>query len=162
MDKLDIKNEMRAFDLKDRDYYVTMTDEEKRKFSPFLMIRWGSCVSGSTELQEFYIVATNLRLNVNFFNCNKHPELQWLMATSVSPGLGAQRHNWIGMKKRESSGNKTVKFLSNLYPTMKLDDVELLASLMSKKELKTLAEEHGMTPEQIKKELWLNWLPQLN
>lgn len=152
-DKLLIQNEMKVFDQKDRTFYRELTDEERKKFSNYLMIRWGSCVSGSTDLQEFYIISTNLRLNTHFFAVNKHPELQWLMATTVSPGIGTFRHNWIAPKKKETSGNKTVKFLSKVYPNYKTEDIELLAELMSSSELKQLAKDLGMTPEQIKKEL---------
>ena len=42
MDKLTIANEMKEFDLKNRNFYLDLTDEEKKKFSNFLMIRWGS------------------------------------------------------------------------------------------------------------------------
>ena len=40
MDKLNIRNEMSALDHKQRDYYDSMTDDEKKKFAAFLMIRW--------------------------------------------------------------------------------------------------------------------------
>lgn len=153
-DKLAITSEMRALDRKDRGYWDSFTDEEKKKFSTFLMVRWGSCVQGSSELQEFYLVATNLQLNKNFFAASKHPKLQWLMATAVSPGIGEFKHNWIANKKKAGeSKNKAVKFLSKIHPTYKTADVELLASLMDDKEVKALAEAHGYTKEQIKKEL---------
>ena len=60
-DKLNIANEMAVFDRKDRTFYDSLTDEERKKFSPFLMIRWGSAVEGSRDLQEFYVIATNER-----------------------------------------------------------------------------------------------------
>ncbi len=102
-DKLSIANEMKMFDHKVRDFYDELTDEERKKFAPFLMIRWGSAVEGSRDLQEFYVISTNERLNKNFFNINstRHRKLQWLMATTVSPGLGSMRHNWIAPKKKE-------------------------------------------------------------
>ena len=53
-DKLNIANEMRQFDRKNRNFYDELTAEEKKKFSNYLMIRWGSAVEGSRELQEFY------------------------------------------------------------------------------------------------------------
>ena len=84
-DKLNIANEMRQFDRKNRSFYDELTAEEKKKFSNYLMIRWGSSVEGSRELQEFYVISCNERLNKHFFNVSKHPKLQWLMATSVSP-----------------------------------------------------------------------------
>lgn len=150
-DKLNIASEMRAFDTKDRSFYDNLTDEERKKFSNYLMIRWGSSVSGSADLQEYYLLSTNYRLNQNFFAVSKHPKLQWLMATSVSPGLGAVRHNWIAPKKKKSEGNRAVKFLANLYPTMKMDEVELMAELTTTADLRKLAETHGFTAEQIKK-----------
>lgn len=152
-DRLLIANEMRVFDQKDRTFYTSLTEEERKKFSNFLMLRWGSCVAGSSELQEFYIVSTNLRLNVNFFAMSKHPELQWLMATTVSPGIGVFKHNWIAPKKREGGSNKAEKFLAKIYPTTKMDEINLMAQLMTTAELKKLAETHGYTKEQIKKEL---------
>ena len=60
---------MAVFDKKDREFYNNLTAEEKKKFSNFLMIRYGSSVQGSADLQHFYLVATNERLNKHFF-CN--------------------------------------------------------------------------------------------
>lgn len=152
-DKLNIANEMRSFDSKDRNFYRDLTDEERKKFSNFLMLRWGSSVQGSSDLQYFYLVSLNERLNKHFFAINRHPELQWLCATAVSPGMGNFRHNWIAPKKKEGGNSKVEKFLATLYPNMKLDELKLLASITDAKELKVLAEEMGMTREQIKKEL---------
>lgn len=145
---------MANFDRKNRNFYNELTDEEKKKFSSYLMIRWGSSVEGSRDLQEYYLLSCNAKLNKNFFAVSKHPELQWLMASSVSPGLGVFRHNWISLKKKsDSENNKIVKFLSKLYPVMKMDDIQVMASLTDRKEVKALAKNMGMTPEQIKKEL---------
>jgi len=136
MNKLDIQNEMAAFDLKDRDYYKGMTDEEKKKFSTYLMVRWGSTVEGSADLQEYYLLSTNQKLNKNFFAISKHPQLQWLCATAVSPDIGKQRHNWIAPKKKETTGdNKVRKILEAVYPDMKASDLDVLASMLTKKEV---------------------------
>ena len=54
-DKLNIANEMRQLDRKNRRFYRDLTDEERKKFSNYLMIRWASCVEGSPDLQEFYL-----------------------------------------------------------------------------------------------------------
>ena len=142
-DKLNIANEMKQFDLKNRDFYDELTPEERKKFSNFLMIRWGSSVQGSRELQEFYVISTNERLNKHFFTVNKHPKLQWLMATSVSPGMGSLKHQWISPKKKEAGSNEVKKTLMKLYPNMKMSDVELLASMTTSKELRELIKNYG-------------------
>ena len=134
-DKLNIGNEMRQFDLKKRDFYDSLTAEEKKKFSTFLMIRWGSAVEGSRELQEFYVIATNERLNKHFFDISKHPKLQWLLATTVSPGLGAMRHNWIAPKKKEAGASAKRKQLQEIYPTYKDDEIEVMMQITTQKEI---------------------------
>jgi hypothetical protein len=143
MDKLSIQNEMMQFDKKNRDFYDELTDEERKKFSNYLMIRWGSSVQGSRELQEFYVIATNERLNKHFFAVNKHPKLQWLMATSVSPDMGVHRHQWIAPKKKDSGNNEIKKALMEIYPTMKIADIEVLAAITDKKEIREYLREHG-------------------
>ena len=145
MDKLSIQNEMAQFDLKNRGFYDKLTDEERKKFSNYLMIRWGSAVQGSSELQEFYLIATNERLNKNFFAINKHPKLQWLCATTVSPDMGTHRHQWIAPKKKDAGSNEVKKALMELYPQMKLSDIEALAAITDKKELREYLREHGGT-----------------
>jgi hypothetical protein len=144
-DKLSIRNEMLQFDLKNRDFYDELTDEERKKFSNYLMLRWGSAVQGSSELQEFYLIATNERLNRHFFAINRHPKLQWLCATTVSPGMGEQKHQWIAPKKKEGSagaGTKKKQIL-NLFPNMKLSDADVLSELITQKELDAYQRELG-------------------
>lgn len=134
---------MLQFDRKNRGFYDELTDEERKKFSNYLMVRWGSSVQGSRDLQEFYVIATNERLNKHFFAVNRHPRLQWLMATTVSPGMGTYRHQWIAPKKKETGSNDIKKQLMELYPNMKLSDIELLAALNDKKSLQKLLTDHG-------------------
>jgi hypothetical protein len=153
MSKLDIANEMRALDSKDRKFYADLTDEERKKFSNYLMVRWGSSVQGSTELQQYYLLSCNENLNKHFFDLARYPELQWLAATTVSPGMGNFRHDWIKQKKRDSTDNKTVKFLRNFYPDYSVDELELLAEINTKEDLKQLAKKHGWDDKRIKSEL---------
>jgi hypothetical protein len=134
-DKLNIANEMRMFDRKVRTFYDELTTEERKKFSNYLMIRWGSAVEGSRELQEFYVIACNERLNKHFFNVGKHPKLQWLMATSVSPGLGTPRHPWIAPRKKEAGLSAKRKALMAMYPTYKDDEIDVMAQITTQKEI---------------------------
>ena len=145
IDKLSIANEMKMFDHKVRDFYDDLTEDERKKFAPFLMIRWGSAVEGSRDLQEFYVISTNERLNKNFFNINssKHRKLQWLMATTVSPGLGSMRHNWIAPKKKEAGAGSMKKQLAELFPHYKPDEIDVMAAITTKKELDQYIRQHG-------------------
>ena len=143
MDKLSINNEMAQFDRKNRGFYDNLTVEEKKKFSNFLMIRYGSSVQGSRDLQEFYLIATNERLNKHFFAINKHPKLQWLSATTVSPGMGTQRHQWIAPKKKEPGAGSLKKQIAELYPHLKDDEIDLMAKINTKKDIEEYIKASG-------------------
>ena len=147
-----IGNEMAAFDRKDRKYYDKFTDEERKQFSTYLMSRYGASVQGNADLQAYYLLATNENINKYFFDLNKHPKLQWLLCTSVSPGMGKQHHYWQGSKKKETN-NKAVKFLTALHPELKDDEIKLLAEINDKRDLTDMARKLGWDDKRIKSEL---------
>lgn len=136
-DKLSISNEMRQFDRKNRHFYNELTDEERKKFSPYLMIRWGSAVEGPRDLQEYYVISANERLNKHFFAINTaaHKKLQWLMATTVSPDTGTHRHPWIAPKKKESGASAKRKALQEIYPHYRDDEIDVMMQIVSQKEI---------------------------
>ena len=88
-------------------------------------------------------VKTNERLNKHFFSINRHPKLQWLCATTVSPDMGAQRHQWIAPKKKEPGAGSLKKQLAELFPEYKDDEIDLLAAITTKKELDAYIKQHG-------------------
>jgi hypothetical protein len=143
MDKLSIHNEMFQFDRKNRNFYNELTDEERKKFSNYLMIRWGSAVQGSKDLQEFYLISCNEQFNKHFFAINRHPRLQWLCATTVSPGMGTHKHQWIAPKKKEPGESSIKKQLAELYPNMKADEIEVMSRINTKKDLDTYLKQLG-------------------
>jgi hypothetical protein len=152
-DPLYIGNEMAAYDRKDRAYYDKFTDEQRKSFSTYLMLKYGANVSGSADLQAYYLMATNERVNKHFFELGaKHTKLQWLCCTSVSPQMGNQFHYWLKAKKKEGD-NKSQKFLAKLYPTMKSDEIDLLAKINDKRDLADMARKLGYDDKSIKSEL---------
>ena len=153
MDKLSINNEMAQLDTKNRAFYDELNEEERKKFSTYLMLRYAASVEGGPDIQEWYLRVTNERINANFFDLGKHPKLQWLLCTTVSPAMGRQRHYWQASKKKEGSNSKALKFLTKLYPHLRTDELELLAELNDAKELKALAKTMGMSDSEIKKDL---------
>jgi len=151
-DPLYIGNEMAAYDRKDRGYYDKFSDEQRKKFSTYLMLRYGASVNGSADLQAYYLMAANERVNKYFFDLNKHPKLQWLCCTTVSPGMGKQYHYWQGSKKSETD-NKAIKFLSQVFPQLKDDEIKLLAEINDRRDLTDLARRLGWDDKRIKSEL---------
>ena len=133
--KLSIGNEMQQLDRKNRNFYDELTPEEKKQFSNYLMIRWGSSVNGSRELQEYYVQSCNHYLNKNFFDINRHPKLQWLCATAISPDMGTPRHVWIAPKKKAAGASAKRRALQEIFPHYKDDEIDVMMKVVTQKEI---------------------------
>jgi len=153
MSKLSIQSEMRAVDQKDRDFYDSLTDDERRKFSLYLMLRYSANVEGIPELEHYYLAAHNQRVNKNFFSLSKHPKLQWLLITTISPGMGNHKHYWLKPRSQDSRRSRINRFIESQNPDLNDQELELLTRLTTAEELIEMAKNLGMSDEQIKREL---------
>jgi hypothetical protein len=106
-----------------------------------------SVKSSNHELQEHYLLTVNEYYNKNWNEISKHPKLQWLTLTACShESKKTQFHEWIPLKKET---NKKEKFLADLFPNMKMSDVETLAAITTDKEIKEYAKDLGWDKKQI-------------
>lgn len=101
--------------------------------------RYMSSVTGSRDKQELAVFKTNEYYNKNWAILgNKEPKLQWLILCQCGNTGKKEFHPWIGFKKKSGNNNKVIKMLEQRYPNMKQHEVELLASMLSKSEIKEL------------------------
>lgn len=133
---IDLFEVLAAIDKKDYSYYDRLSDEQKKKFVPFMMTHWISAIKGSEGVSRYYVMSTNEYANKYLFNevINKHPKLQWLMLCSASPGLGKQFHQWIPhirekvVKYKEQATVKEIKdYYTKVYPKADANDIQEIA-----------------------------------
>lgn len=142
--KLPIKDILAAIDMGAKNVWQELSDDERKQVSFWLLNRYISAVQGSREKQELAVFKTNEYYNKNYMDVSKHPQLQWqLLCQSGNTGK-IEYHPWIGFKKKGTSNNSAIKLIERLYPNMKTNEVEMLAGMYSKKELKQLAEDHNI------------------
>ena len=148
--KLDIKRELRAVDQKDYDFYKNLTDEEKKSFNPFILMRYTSNCTLEIDLQEWFIEQTNECINKNYISIGSkdHKELMWKLYAAIGTGINCY-HPYLALGKKEKA-NKIEKLLCEIHPTMKLDDVKVLASLMTKDDCNELFDQMGFDKKQRK------------
>ena len=153
--KLPLKDILAAIDMNAKNVWDELSDEEQKQVSFFLLNRYASAVKGNKLQKELAILKTNEYYNKNFFTIQKHKKLLWfLLCMTANESKEIRHHEWIGYKLKDAGAqNKAIKFLKELYPNMKEDEIELLAQINSKDELKELAEAHGMDKAEIKKTL---------
>ena len=151
--KLPLKDILAAIDMNAKTVWDELSDDEQKQVSFYLLNRYVSAVKGTKEQKELQILKTNQYYNKNFFTLSKHKKLLWfLLCMTANDKKTIRYHEWIGYKSKENNGSaKSLKFLETLYPNKKHDEIKLLASINTAKELKQLAEDLGMSKEQIKK-----------
>ena len=143
--KLPLKDILAAVDMGGKSVWDELADDEKKQISFWLMNRYVSSVKGNRDKQELAVFKTNEYYNKNWAILgNKEAKLQWLILCQCGNTGKKEFHPWIGFKKKSSDNSKGIKLLQQIYPNMKQDEVELIAGVSTKKELKQLAEEHGI------------------
>ena len=145
MNKLPIKDILGAVDMGAKSVWDEFTAEERKQVSFWLLNRYVSAVQGSREKQELAVFKTNEYYNKNYMIASKHPKLMWQLLTMSGNTQKIEYHPWIGSKKKGTSSTASaIKLMSQIHPNMKQKEVEMLAGMYSKKELKLLAEEHNI------------------
>tara|TARA_B100001248_G_scaffold69790_1_gene49374 strand:+ start:21787 stop:22218 length:432 start_codon:yes stop_codon:yes gene_type:complete len=140
--KLPLKDILAAIDLNAKDVWDELSDEERKQVSFYLLNRYVSSVKSTREKAELAVFKTNEYYNKGFFVLQKHKKLLWqLLCMSGNTGK-IQYHEWIGYKHKKTS-NKDQKELEKIYPNMKEDELQLMLSLMTKKEFKELLEQYA-------------------
>lgn len=146
---LDIKRELKSVDLKDYNFYENLTPEEKKSFSPYVLMRYVSNVQGDREIQEWFLETTNELVNKNHWELSKnHKGLLWKLFAASGAGVVCF-HPYLAAGKKEKA-NKIEKLLAEIYPAWKMGDVKLLASLMTKEDKEELFDKMGFDKKQRK------------
>lgn len=149
-DKLPVKDILAAVDMNARGVWKELSEEERKQVSFWLLNRYVSAVQGTRERQELAVFKTNEYYNKHFNTIGVgkekgHPQLMWQLLCLSGNTKRIEYHPWIGFKKKDSVGNTSaVKLLEQIFPNMKRDEIELLARISTKKELRQLAEDHGI------------------
>jgi hypothetical protein len=155
-DKIELKEKLAAVDQNIKDLWDALdaTQQKALKSELFILNRYISSVKTSNrDIQEHYVLAVNEYFNKHWNTLQKHPKLLWQLLCMCS--YDSEKvffHEWVGFKKK-ASGGKKLKFLEEIYPNRKMDELEMLAELSTDKDIKELARKHGMDEATIAKKI---------
>lgn len=143
--KLPLNDVLLAIDNHNLNYYSNLTDEDKKQFNSWLMMRFASSVNGP--YAPHYLMAVNEFVNKDYQILHKHTELVWKLLCVCGVGK-KQFHPWIKAPKSRVSKDKISEFILSLYPTMKRDEVELFKKVTPIDELIDLAKKSGLNDKE--------------
>ena len=136
-----------SIDMGYKDLYDAAGEDGKKdiKLDLWNLNRYISSVKGNYEKTALAVFKVNEYYNKNWnvLGGTNHVKLQWQLLCVAGKTGKTQFHPWIGLKKKKDDSSKAVKLLAQIYPDMKMDEVETLARISTKKEIKELAREHG-------------------
>jgi len=134
---LDIFKVLEALDNKDYGFYDRLTEEQQKKFVPYVILHWMSSIKANGMLGAYYVMSTDANANKYMFNerVQQHPKLQWLMLVAASPGMGKQFHQWIphlsdkiGQLKTEATKKEVKDYFTKVFAGASSDDIDDAAS----------------------------------
>ena len=145
---LDLGRVLKAIDHKNYDFYDTLTAAELKEFSPYVLMRFLANPHHDRDIKEWYIVETNERVNKHHWSLSKnHEGLLWKLMAGVGAGIEIN-HTFMPMLK--SNLDKFEKLIEELNPTMKDDEIKLLAKLMTAEDRRELFDGMGFDKKQRK------------
>lgn len=150
-EKLPLNSILGSLDLRKKDYYDNLNEEQKKQIQPFVLMRYIS-TNSNPDIHTLSLIATNEIVNVHFWDFSKDKDLQWrLMATC---GIGQKSyHKWIANKKHTTK-NKLNTFLKDYYKKRNwvLNDTELkiIISNLDQNKLKEMCEDEGLQKNELK------------
>lgn len=149
--KLPLNEIFMAMDMDAKGAFDEWSDEERKELNFWLLNRYASSVAGSRDAKEWAVVSTNEYYNKNWnILGTRHPKLQWqLLCATHNASRKSRQHVWQGLKQK-GGDVKIVKWLKEMFPNMKEDEVNLLATISTKQELKQYAEDHGLDKKDVK------------
>ncbi len=149
--KLDLfKVVLPALDRGDKDFYNTLTPDEKKEIAPLILMRWMSFLGDQSNKKEWAILAVNDLVNIGFWQLSKnHKELQWLLLCVGSLGT-KQYHQWVPAKSRKGETGAINDFLRELYPTANNIELSILKQNHDKDSFKQLLYDAGKSDQEVK------------
>jgi len=147
--KLSLDAVLQALDARDLGFYERLTDEERKGYSPFILMRYMSSVSPQSRDQAYAVMMTNDICNIGFFSLGKHPELQHKVLCLL--GLGRKQYRpYIGAKNAKSKTRIIDEFLRTLHPGINDTELAILRSQHDADSLRELGQDAGLSKAEIK------------
>jgi len=146
--KLDLFETLHAIDTRNFDYYNNLTEDEKKGYSPLVLMRYMSSLNSQNPNAAYAVMATNEIVNLGFWNLTKHPELQHKLLCLA--GLGSKQYrSWLAAKNTKQS-NKIDQWLLDRFPQLNDDELSILKSSYDIESWTSLVKGSGASDAEVK------------
>ena len=146
---LDIKQVLSAIDTQKLDYYSQLTEQERRAYSPFVIMRYLSSLANNSALQSYAILAVNDLVNIGFSDLKDHAELQHLLLCCAGGG-SKQFHPWIPVPRaKKRRDNPIAELIQNYYPQLNSQELSIMLVTITQQQVIDLAVASGYAENKV-------------
>lgn len=137
-----------SLDTRNKAFYESLSDEQKKEFSPWLVQRYlSSAESSNNEIIEHYLIMTNKVVNVNFSEVKDH-EILWKLMSMVGIGTGVS-HPFIPPPKKGVYENAFKQWLAEENYHLNKQELDILFNSFTKATAKDLLEQFQIKDKNI-------------
>lgn len=143
------KRVLPAADTRQKKFYDSLTEEERKGFSPWLVQRYlSSAESASPEVIEHYLIMTNELVNLNFSDV-KDPEMIWKLMSIVGIGKSVKHPYVAPGKGKKKKSNKFKQWLHNQHPYLNDQELDIWFESFTKKTALDLLEQYQVKDKDV-------------
>ena len=147
--KLDLSKTLYAIDTKDKFYYDRLSEDEKKKYTALILMRFMSSAPDQGNLHEYHLNAINDIVNQDFWSLSKHPELLHKLLCMCGTGQKLY-HQWIKSPAQKAQSNAVKNFFKRIYPELNNLETEILIKNYSEEDFETILKEYGVQDKELK------------
>lgn len=146
---LELKRVLGELDSGNRQFYSSLSAEEKKAYVPLVLMRCMSSLGDQNKNNQYAIIIVNDLVNIGFWQLTKHPELQHLLLCLT--GLGEKQYRpWIPNNGRSSKTKVLDDFFRELHPGANDSELDILKSSYDNDSFKQLCYAAGKSDQQVK------------
>lgn len=144
--KIPLYDLLEAIDRNNYGFYDSLSDEQKKDFSPWLAMRYASSSTG--DFAPYHLMAVNQVANVDFSSISKHPKLQWLLLASCGTG-SKMTHPWVAPPKTKAN-DKLRQLAKDLFPSYDDDSIDMVLQNNTSDDIIQIAKDMGYQDSELK------------
>lgn len=130
---------------KQRKYYETLSEEERKEFLPVVLMRW---LSGTSDARQIYFI--NEIVNPFVYSLHKHKELLAALMSVSTSGV-SQRYSWLKANSKKSTNTPVIVELIKEYYRYTTSQAIDVLPLLEEADILGYASELGRQPDEIAK-----------
>lgn len=143
------KKVLPAADIRNKKFLASLSSEEVKGFSPWLVMRYlSSAESASPEIIEHYLIMTNDVVNVNFSTV-KDPEMIWLLMSIVGIGKSVKHPYVAPGKGKRKKANAFKAWLHEQHPYLNDQELDLWFATFTREHARDMLEQYQIKDKDV-------------